>query len=44
MRVRAANEAGMQHARQLDVIDIPTVPAEKAFELRRGIRAPMPVR
>ena len=33
MRMRAPHEAGMQHARQLDVVDIAAVPAEQPFEL-----------
>ena len=33
VRVRAAHEAGMQHPRQLDVVDVTAVPAEQALEL-----------
>ena len=33
MRVRAAHEAGVQHARQLDVVDIAAVPAQQPLEL-----------
>ena len=40
VRVRAAHEAGMQHPRQLDVVDVAAVPAEQAFELTpRNARA-----
>ena len=40
MRMRAAHEAGVQHARQLDVVDITAVPAEQALELApRNARA-----
>ena len=33
MRMRAAHEAGVQHARQLDVVDIAAVAAEQALQL-----------
>ena len=33
MRMRAAHEAGVQHARQLDVVDVAAVAAEQALEL-----------
>src|SRR4029077_1143934 len=33
VRMRAAHEAGMQHPRQLDVVDVTAVPAEQALEL-----------
>ena len=33
VRMRTAHEAGVQHARQLDVVDVAAVPAEQALEL-----------
>jgi hypothetical protein len=33
VRMRAAHKAGVQHARQLDVVDITAVPTEQALEL-----------
>ena len=33
VRMRAAHEAGVQHAGQLDVVDVAAVPAEQALEL-----------
>ena len=33
MRMRAAHEAGMQHARQLDVVDVAAVAAQQPLQL-----------
>ena len=33
VRMRAAHEAGMQHPRQLDVVDVAAMPAEQPFQL-----------
>ncbi len=33
VRMRAADEAGMQHARQLDVVQIASLPAQQPLEL-----------
>ncbi len=36
MRMRAPHETGVQHARQLDVVDVAAVAAEQALELAAG--------
>src|SRR5262249_56398855 len=33
VRMRAAHDAGVQHARQLDVVDVAALPTEQALEL-----------
>ena len=33
VRMRAAHDAGVQHARQLDVVDVAAPPTEQALEL-----------
>ena len=42
VRVRAAHEAGVQHARQLDVVEIAALPAQQPRELDSGNSRPDP--